>query len=169
MFTRRAIGLVQRSAAGDEGRETARPEQVDCAGNEIVMQPEPQRTIGTIGANRAIGEGWVANGEIIDWRELGSGKVSCDDARLWLQKPRDARKLPNRREKVTRSRLRSCRKRRCAASHAASSSERGSVTACETSRLTPRCPSSKASARRERGIAAWRVSTQERAKAASSR
>lgn len=85
-------GLVQRAMRGDEGGQCARLQQVDRARNEIIVEPQAKRPVGPVGADGAIGKGRIADGEIVDRRQIRAGEVAFNDARPRLKKAHDARR-----------------------------------------------------------------------------
>ena len=50
----------------------------------VVVQPKPERPISAVRADGAIGEGRIADREIVDRRQIRAGEVAIDDARLRL-------------------------------------------------------------------------------------
>ena len=64
VFPRDSAGLVHRAGTGDEQRDPAGTQPRDRAGDEIIMQPQAQRSRDGIGPYHAIGEWRIADHEI---------------------------------------------------------------------------------------------------------
>ena len=90
MLACRRIGLVHGAMRGDEGGERAGLQQVNRPGDEIVVQTKAKRPVSAVRADGAIGEGRIADGEIVDRSQIRTGKVAIDDPRLRLEKVGDA-------------------------------------------------------------------------------
>jgi hypothetical protein len=54
--------------------KAARFQEVDRSRDEIVVQSQTERTIGPVRTNGAIGEGWIADGEIEAHRQVGCAR-----------------------------------------------------------------------------------------------
>lgn len=90
VFPAFAIGFVHRTGAGDKGGEPAGFQEIDRPRDEVIVQPETERAIVPVGANRAVGEGRIADSQVVDFRKICPREIRIDNARPWLQQPRDA-------------------------------------------------------------------------------
>ncbi len=79
MGPRLFIVLVHGPAAGDEGGEAAGPQPLDRARDEIIMQREAELAGRIVGANGAVAEWRVADGEIIKLWQAGPGEILMPD------------------------------------------------------------------------------------------
>ncbi|MDT4834646.1 hypothetical protein FQZ97_682910 [compost metagenome] len=90
VLTRCRVRLVHRPKARDKGGEATGFQEIERSGDEVVMQPEPERAIGWIRPDGPVGEGGIADGKIVDRRQIGSRKVAIDDPGPRLQQLDDA-------------------------------------------------------------------------------
>ena len=90
VLARGAARLVHGAGAGDEQRQTARPQPGDRTGDEVVVQPQAECGRCRIGAHDAIRERWIANGEVEAAGELAAGVVLAAYPRLGMHQAGDA-------------------------------------------------------------------------------
>ena len=83
------IRLVHCARGGDKRGEPAALETIDRLRDEVVMQAQAERAVGTIAAHGAVGKGRVADREVEVRLQLGSGKILVEDLGAWLQEFRD--------------------------------------------------------------------------------
>ena len=93
VLARAGIRLVHRAVRRDEGGEAARLQPVDRLGDEI-SHAGAGRASGRRGsrADRAIGEGRIADRQVEVRRQIGAREIAGDDPRPRLQQPGDARR-----------------------------------------------------------------------------
>lgn len=83
------IRLVHRARGRDKRGEPAALKAIDRLRDEVVMQAQAERTVGTIAAHDAVGKRRVADRKVEVRLQLGSGKILVEDLGAWLQEFRD--------------------------------------------------------------------------------
>ena len=82
--------LVHRAGAGDEQRDPARTQAGNRAGDEIVVQQQPQGPRGGIGPHHAAGEGRIADREVEASGQIAPRVVLAPHPRFGMHQARDA-------------------------------------------------------------------------------
>ena len=83
------IRLVHCAGRGDERGESAGFRRLNRLRDEVVMQAQAERAVGTIAAHGSVGEGRVADREVEMRPQLDSGEILVEDPRARLQELHD--------------------------------------------------------------------------------
>ena len=90
VFASGGAGLVHGAGAGHEHAEPAGPQPPDRAGDEVVVQPQPELGDAWVGFDHPVGERRVADRQIEPAAERAAGEVLPAHARLWVDQCGDA-------------------------------------------------------------------------------
>jgi hypothetical protein len=80
VLARFAVDLVHRPARGDESGETAGPQPLDRAGDEVIMQGQAQLSGRIVGAHRPVRERRIADREVVELRQSRLREILVPDA-----------------------------------------------------------------------------------------
>src|SRR5262249_7912943 len=81
----RAVVLIEREVAGDQGEHSARPESVDGLREAEIVKRHPHAAVG----NPDVGKGRVPDDGIDPLGELGVSEALDANVLAWMKSPRD--------------------------------------------------------------------------------